>query len=185
MPTASNHCATSRLRAAAAGDEEPEATAEPLSDSGEHQPVRYLVLQRQRQRGLRARPAWPGTAFQAHRDRPVEDSLLEPALLGDHAPRCGHEPSRKCAGPHHDSRTHEQRGSRRSCRRDRRSPSGTRRQRQRQHHLAEGMRQWQPQGFQVVRAKDVQGVIGSGGVASTPRALAAHPSACRWCRTCR
>ena len=42
------------------------------------------------------------------------------------------------------------------------------RQRQRQHHLAEGMRQWQPQEVQVVRAQDLQGVDGGGGIRPRP-----------------
>ena len=163
MPTASNHCATSRSSAAAPEMKNRSRPPEPLADGGEHQSVGELVLQRDRRRRLAA--GLPGPRhLQADADRPVEDPLLEPAFLGDHALDAGvylFEDARH--------RAHEGRAHRGEVVDDLLDAPVDRcreadQQRQRQHHLAERVRQRQPQVVQVVGAEDVQRVDGRGGV---------------------
>ena len=102
--------------------------------------------------------------LEADTNRPVEDPLLEPTLIGDHsldAGVCLFEDARHRA---HEGRAHggEVVDDLVDAPVDRcRKPDH---QRQRQHHLAERVRQRQPQVVQVVGTEDVQSVNGRGGV---------------------
>ncbi len=144
-------------------DEEAQPTAEPLPDGGEHQPVGDLVAQRIQPRRFLAclfRLRYP----QPDIHRPVEDPLLQPALLGHHAldPRAGFLEDAR-------SRTHEGGMHHGDVLDDLVDPAvdgggEADLQRQCQHHLAEGVGQGQPQIIQVVRTEDVKSIDGGRGI---------------------